>query len=185
MDGWTFLKTIRSRPALASVPVIFQTALTTERDRLLGYQLGVDDYLEKPYSSKELILRINRLIKRTTDHNNGLKALKGNLEHVSLSTILSLLELEKKTGVITVKGAALCRLFIQNGQPLSLEIDNAPDDARQIDLAIELFSWKKGQFEFIPQKVSKTDQLNMSMQNLLIEAARTHDENSNSYKNKI
>ncbi len=60
-DGFTFVKQIRSQ---YSFPVIFMTARSTESDRILGFELGGDDYIVKPFSPKELVLRVNAIFRR-------------------------------------------------------------------------------------------------------------------------
>ena len=60
-DGWSVLKHIRQK---SQVPVILLTARNEEYDRLLGFELGVDDYIGKPFSPRELVARINALLKR-------------------------------------------------------------------------------------------------------------------------
>jgi two-component system response regulator ResD len=62
IDGWTVCREIR---AVSHVPIIILTARGEEYDRLHGFELGVDDYVVKPFSPKELIARIKALIKRT------------------------------------------------------------------------------------------------------------------------
>ena len=62
LDGWGTLKQIRKD---SQVPVILLTARNEEYDRLLGFELGVDDYIGKPFSPRELIARMKALIKRS------------------------------------------------------------------------------------------------------------------------
>ena len=62
LDGWGALKQIRKQSA---VPVILLTARNEEYDRLLGFELGVDDYIGKPFSPRELIARMKALLKRS------------------------------------------------------------------------------------------------------------------------
>ena len=58
MDGFEICKTLRLDPATARVPIIMLTAKAAEIDRVLGLELGADDYLTKPFSPRELLLRI-------------------------------------------------------------------------------------------------------------------------------
>lgn len=62
MDGWSCLREIRQREL--EMPVIMLTARGEENDKLFGFELGVDDYLTKPFSIKELMVRIKALLKR-------------------------------------------------------------------------------------------------------------------------
>ena len=74
-DGFSFVKGIKQR--YPRLPVIFLTARTEESDRILGFELGADDYISKPFSPKELVLRIQALFRRIdeadTSHDNVYK----------------------------------------------------------------------------------------------------------------
>ncbi|QPC84002.1 response regulator transcription factor [Phototrophicus methaneseepsis] len=61
MDGWEVCKAIREKSV---VPILMLTALTEEIDRILGLELGADDYLTKPFSTRELMARIKALLRR-------------------------------------------------------------------------------------------------------------------------
>ena len=63
-NGFDLCKEIRSR---SSVPVIFLTARNTELDRVLGLELGGDDYLTKPFSPRELTARVKAILRRTNN----------------------------------------------------------------------------------------------------------------------
>ena len=62
VNGYDVIKAIREQDA--NVPVIFTSARDQDLDKILGLELGSDDYITKPYSSKELVLRVNKIIKR-------------------------------------------------------------------------------------------------------------------------
>lgn len=76
LDGWGALKQIRRT---SQVPVILLTARNEEYDRLLGFELGVDDYIGKPFSPRELIARMKALLKRAGTAGSAAKvfALEG------------------------------------------------------------------------------------------------------------
>ena len=61
-DGFALCKELRQ---VSTVPVIFASARTSENDRISGYEIGGDDYLPKPYSMKEMLVRVQALIRRT------------------------------------------------------------------------------------------------------------------------
>jgi DNA-binding response OmpR family regulator len=63
-DGLELCRQIRQSPALASVPVIFLTAKSGEADRVLGLELGADDYIPKPFSPRELVARVKAVMRR-------------------------------------------------------------------------------------------------------------------------
>jgi two-component system phosphate regulon response regulator PhoB len=64
MDGLEVCKRLRADPKTARIPVIMLTAKASEVDRVLGLELGADDYVTKPFSPRELILRIKKLLQR-------------------------------------------------------------------------------------------------------------------------
>lgn len=62
IDGWQTCKAIRSK---SNVPIIMLTARSEEEDKILGFELGVDDYVTKPFSTRELLARVRALLKRS------------------------------------------------------------------------------------------------------------------------
>ncbi len=64
MDGKELLKKIRTMEKYSTVPIIFLTALSEEIDRIIGLELGADDYVTKPFSSKELVTRVKVIFRR-------------------------------------------------------------------------------------------------------------------------
>jgi len=64
IDGLQVCKLLRRDPATAAIPVIMLTARAAEIDRVLGLELGADDYLTKPFSPRELVLRVRKLLER-------------------------------------------------------------------------------------------------------------------------
>jgi DNA-binding response OmpR family regulator len=64
-DGLEALRAIRREPALKALPVIIVTARSEEIDRVLGLELGADDYLSKPFSSRELMARVRAVLRRS------------------------------------------------------------------------------------------------------------------------
>lgn len=67
VDGLEVCKQLRRNPATSSIPIIMVTAKAAEIDRVLGLELGADDYVTKPFSPRELVLRIKNLIRRRTE----------------------------------------------------------------------------------------------------------------------
>src|SRR6266511_2534645 len=63
-DGFDLCRRIRETQAMAMTPVIFLTAKSSEGDRVLGLELGADDYVAKPFSPRELIARIKAVLRR-------------------------------------------------------------------------------------------------------------------------
>ena len=63
-DGLSVLKTLRQNPATRPIPILMMTARSGEVDRMLGLELGADDYITKPFSVKELAARVRAVIRR-------------------------------------------------------------------------------------------------------------------------
>ncbi len=66
-DGFEFVQELRKT---IDVPVIFMTARISEEDRIHGFELGADDYITKPFSPKELVLRVQAIFRRLDNGNN-------------------------------------------------------------------------------------------------------------------
>jgi two-component system phosphate regulon response regulator PhoB len=64
-NGIELLRIIRSTPEIAATPVILLTAKNQEHDKIEGFESGADDYISKPFSPKELLLRVNALLRRS------------------------------------------------------------------------------------------------------------------------
>ena len=63
LDGFQFLKKVKKIQVLKAIPVILLTSKAQEKDVIKGLELGAHDYLTKPFSPAELILRVNRILK--------------------------------------------------------------------------------------------------------------------------
>ena len=70
-DGYELLKAIKNQHPL--VPVMFMSARNEELDRVIGLELGSDDYLSKPFLPRELVIRVNKLLERSTPPKNLLE----------------------------------------------------------------------------------------------------------------
>jgi len=67
VTGLQICRMLRADPQLKTVPVIFLTAKAEEADRVQGLEIGADDYICKPFSTKELILRVESILRRVSD----------------------------------------------------------------------------------------------------------------------
>lgn len=119
MDGFEFCKRIRNH---SDVPIIIISAKDEEIDKVLGLELGSDDYLTKPFSPRELVARIKRLFKRTFGHHEA-----ENNDELRLGSLLVLKEARRvfwqnEEVEITTKEFDLLVLFAANpGQAFSRE----------------------------------------------------------------
>lgn len=127
-NGFSLAKSIRN---VSDIPLIFLTAKDSESDRILGFELGADDYICKPFSAKELVLRVQALLRRTgsvQDTTTGKPSGRWKLENSTalLDTARHLLEIDgtavSLTGAewkILVYLAANCGQVVSREQILS------------------------------------------------------------------
>jgi len=67
ISGFSMAKTIKKEPATANIPIIFLTARDTENDTVTGFNIGADDYISKPFSIREVMVRARAVLRRTAD----------------------------------------------------------------------------------------------------------------------
>ena len=120
MDGWEVCREIRKE---SKVPIIMLTARGEERDELIGFELGVDEYISKPFSPKILVARVNALLRRTSGLSMDQTIAAGGIEIDKAAHIvkidgnmidLSFKEFELLTYFIENQGIALSREKILN-----------------------------------------------------------------------
>ena len=119
LDGWSVLRQIRQT---SNVPIIMLTARGEEQDELFGFELGVDEYISKPFSPKILVARVEAILKRTSIGNReeqdygGIKIdTQGRTVTVDGKNIeLSLREYELLLYLVENQGIALSRDKILN-----------------------------------------------------------------------
>jgi two-component system, OmpR family, alkaline phosphatase synthesis response regulator PhoP len=85
IDGLEVCRALRSNPRTSRVPVIMLTARGAESDRVVGLEMGADDYVTKPFSPRELIARIRALLRRSGDRHPHLEVVRRGALVVDLS----------------------------------------------------------------------------------------------------
>ena len=119
LDGWSVLRQIRQE---SNVPIIMLTARGEEQDELFGFELGVDEYISKPFSPKILVARVEAILKRTETINKDVKDIGGIVIDSQGRTVtvdgelidMSLREYELLVYLIQNQGIALSRDKILN-----------------------------------------------------------------------
>ena len=147
MDGWEVCREIRKE---SHIPIIMLTARSSEKDELLGFELGVDEYISKPFSPKILVARVDAVLRRSQNLNPG--------ETIEAGGIV----MDKSAHVVTVDGNVidlsykefeLLEYFMQNkGIALSREkiLNHVWNydyfgDARTIDTHVKKLRSKMGE----------------------------------------
>ena len=147
MDGWQVCREIREH---SKVPIIMLTARSEERDELQGFELGVDEYISKPFSPKILVARVEAILRRTigTDKNEQLSA--GGIE---INKAAHQVMIEETPIELSYKEFELLVYFMENqGIALSREkiLNNVWNydyfgDARTIDTHVKKLRSKLGE----------------------------------------
>lgn len=177
LDGWQFIRLVRARKALADVPVIFLTTSLSDDERLKGYQAGVNDYIYKPYHDDELALHIQRTIEQARAYPGRTNTLRGQLAHVSIGRLLSLLAAEKREGtLLLVRRDEIATAHLRDGQVVSVDVPDAQADLDGPDRLFWLLDWLHGRFEFTPSEVTDVDTVELSTPHALMRHARLHEE---------
>ena len=147
MDGWQVCKEIRE---YSKVPIIMLTAKSDERDELQGFELGVDEYISKPFSPKILVARVEAILRRTSQASADEVIEAGGIvinkaaHSVSVDghpIDLSYKEFELLTYFVENKGIALSREKILN----SVWNYDYFGDARTIDTHVKKLRSKMGE----------------------------------------
>ena len=147
MDGWQVCREVRN---YSKMPIIMLTARTDERDELQGFQLGVDEYIAKPFSPKILVARVEAILRRTNQLTENEVLSCGGIsidQAAHVVTIdgkmvdLSFKEFELLTYFMENKGIALSRERILN----SVWNYDYFGDARTIDTHVKKLRSKLGE----------------------------------------
>ncbi|MDE6892281.1 MAG: response regulator transcription factor [Lachnospiraceae bacterium] len=152
LDGWEVCKEIRQ---YSKVPIIMLTAKSDERDELLGFQLGVDEYISKPFSPKILVARVEAILRRTNQLGSEETLAAGG---IVIDKTAHSVTIDGKSVDLSYKEFELLAYFLENkGIALSREkiLNNVWNydyfgDARTIDTHVKkLRSKMEGKGELI------------------------------------
>ena len=146
MDGWEVCREIRKN---SKVPIIMLTARSDERDELLGFDLGVDEYISKPFSPKILVARVEAILRRTGQNNPEDVISAGG---IVIDKAAHLATVDSKPMELSFKEFELLTYFLENqGIALSREkiLNNVWNydyfgDARTIDTHVKKLRSKLG-----------------------------------------
>ena len=146
MDGWQVCREIRES---SKVPIIMLTARSEERDELQGFELGVDEYISKPFSPKILVARVNAILRRTLGTDGGDVVSAGG---ITIDKAAHIVKIDGAPVDLSFKEFELLAYFVENqGIALSREkiLNNVWNydyfgDARTIDTHVKKLRSKLG-----------------------------------------
>ena len=146
MDGWQVCREVRET---SKVPIIMLTARSEERDELQGFELGVDEYISKPFSPRILVARVDAILRRTNKIDQNEIEQAGDIE---INKAAHLVKVHGKIVDLSFKEFELLTYFVENeGIALSREkiLNNVWNydyfgDARTIDTHVKKLRSKLG-----------------------------------------
>ncbi len=109
LDGLEVCKILRRDPATAGIPIIMLTARAAEMDRIVGLELGADDYVTKPFSPRELVLRIKKVLARTRQADEPAAHLRIGV--LDIDAVRHLVEVDGKALTLTATEFKLLELL--------------------------------------------------------------------------
>jgi DNA-binding response OmpR family regulator len=111
-DGFSLAKEIRTKNP--DIPILFLTAKSMQEDTIKGFEVGADDYMTKPFSMEELLMRIKAILKRTKKGEINPEAEVFSVGKYSFNSLQHELKLGAETYRLTTKESDLLKLFCQN-----------------------------------------------------------------------
>ena len=120
LDGFEVCRKIRENPGLKHIPIIMLTAKGEEVDTITGLELGADDYVTKPFSPKELILRIRAILRRVKPTRQEISEWKAKGLYINFETYEFRIDGEKEELTAT-EYKLIKELILNQGRPLTRE----------------------------------------------------------------
>lgn len=120
LDGWEVCKKLRQEPATAAIPILMLTSKAEETDRVVGLELGADDYVTKPFSVREVLARVKALLRRAEKSIQPDEILKTNV--IVIDTGRRTVAVAGKTVVLTTTEFNLLKALAEKkGRVMSRE----------------------------------------------------------------
>jgi DNA-binding response OmpR family regulator len=177
-DGFAFVKKLRARSELSTVPVVFLSEQGALEDKLRGLELGVDDYLAKPIFVREVVTRVQLLLARKKQQRIAVEPtartrFSGSLEDVAVVDVLQTIAVSGKSGVASVtRNERQAWLYFDRGQVIDAEVG----DLRGEEAVYRVITWTTGSFDLEFKSIERERVIDAPHQALLMEGLRRVDE---------
>ncbi len=179
MDGWEFCEYVRANPETTSIPFIFLTQEKEAPSKIKGFSIGADDYITKPFSKEEILIRAKSIIKKTEailEASRKKSDLFGSVKALPLFDLLQMFSFSKKTCTIKVerkneKG----EIYFRGGEI----IDSKASEKDGISALYEILSWEDATFTLTPLEENMLNlpkKIARGVDELLLDFARIMDE---------
>ncbi len=190
-DGYSVARHVRTHASRVSVtPFLFLSGLDDEKSRLEGFHVGADVYITKPFRVDEVVAQIEALVQMATrlrarrDSMLSIPpgaplatAIEGDLGQMSIATVLTVLEMERRTGIFEVNSKKRrAHLDIVAGSVMDGTVGGTKVSA--LAALRTMLGWNVGRFSFVPSahREVPASHNNKSLGAFLIEALRLEDE---------
>ena len=114
ISGFKMASMIKKNKDTAHIPIIFITAKDTENDTITGFNIGADDYISKPFSLREVIVRVKAVIRRTASTSEKEKTEELNYKGLTLNITQKKVSIDGKEVLLTKKEFEILMLLLQN-----------------------------------------------------------------------
>ncbi|MDD5004901.1 MAG: response regulator transcription factor [Candidatus Omnitrophica bacterium] len=112
IDGWEVCRRLKQNTRTRHIPIIMLSALSEVDDKLKGFYLGIDDYITKPFSPRELVVRIKRVLVRIESRSNTAKRIRAGSSEIDLEG--SLVKRNNQEMLLTEKEKGILEFFVNN-----------------------------------------------------------------------
>jgi DNA-binding response OmpR family regulator len=170
MDGSQLFAALQKDPNLSRVPFVCLSSRAQEDEKVSAFEQGVEDYWGKPFSVKEIPLRVKRILRRTPP----LTRISGQLSHTSVTDLLNQMERERKDGVLKIvtPQQQTGEIYFHGGMAVDAECATSAGLAA----IIRMINWTEGSYAFNQQTVSRENVIRMRASDLILEALHRYDE---------
>jgi len=177
VDGLHVLQEMGRHAELASVPVMMMSENATDLVRLQAFQLGAADFIPKPFTVLEVILRARRWA-RATRRDPERVVLRGALGDLPLPSLLQMFEADKKTGQLALtRDQLVAWIDFADGRIVRAHSSDFSGSTREVVLAV--LDWRDGYFELTTgAPAAGKIELDTTVTHLLLEHARLRDESA-------
>lgn len=172
-NGHTLFKEVRSVPAFKSIPFLFLSSQKRVDDRIKSMELGVDDYITKPFFVEEVVARVDALFSEISQINEEQSqtetGFSGSLLEMNLVDLIQTLELGKKSAVLKLRhDSSIGVVYVMNGEV----IDAMLDDLTPEQSLMRMFTWSIGNFHVEMTSVSRERRIDIPNKELITTAMR-------------
>lgn len=175
MDGMQLLQKIRGTEELKRIPFLFLTAKSRIEDKIEGLEQGASEYLSKPFSIRELQLRVGRLVEDAQYRRSSAGALQGQLSEISLPDILHIINSNRKSGELVVTTSSFREpiyIYFDEGNVVNASYGKSTG----LKAFFRSLTLEQGSFTFETKPISIKHLIKERMENLLLEGFRQMDE---------